>query len=533
MGLEDAFGKWVGIVGRPHVLDGETASQEYGCSTTWVKRKLAGALRPFECSQVPLIVKVAAEHKIGLYPISTGHNWGYGTALPPIDNCIILDLSRLNRIIDFDVETGLLTVEPGVTQGQLAEFLDREGHPFMVPVTGAGPTCSILGNALERGYGITPHADHFGSVMSVQAVLSDGSFYQTALTGLGGEQLDRAFKWGVGPYLDGIFSQGSFGIVTQMTIALARRPESIRSFLFGIRHTEQLGELVVCVRKIIASYPGIIGGVNLMNAHRVLAMTVPYPHESVKKKGETISPDILYELSRRNQVMPWTGFGTLYGSNGVVKVVQQEIREILSPLAARLVFISPERARTFVRFGGLLPSYFRSRIGHKLKTLERSLQLVAGYPNQTALPLCYWLKTSEPEHGVMLDPARDGCGLIWYAPLVPMRTESIVRYVQMVYTIMDKYKLEPLMTLTSLSERCFDSTVPLLFDLNSRDACINAERCYWALLEEGKRQGFLPYRVDIQTMKWLSENASPYWQTVRRIKDALDPNAIISPGRYV
>ncbi len=528
MKLENALQEWAKLLGASQVLNSEAAQASYGRCTTGVKRIIAGVLRPLIRDHIAQIIKIAASFKIPLYPISTGHNWGYGTALPVTDNCVILDLSALKQIIDFDADTGIVTVEPGVTQGQLAEFLEQGGHPYMVPVTGAGPSCSILGNALERGYGITPIADHFAGVMAIQAVLADGSLYRSALTELGGEHLDHAFKWGVGPYMDGIFSQGSFGVVTQMSIALARRPAAIQSFLFGLQQPEQLGELVGRIREVIARYPGVVGGINLMNAHRVLAMTTAYPANRVPA-GETISPAILSELCRSNQVMPWTGFGTLYGTNGVVKAARREIRALLSPLASRLVFISPAQARLGARLGEWLPKGLR--FAQKLTTLERSLQLVAGYPNQTALPLCYWLKGNvQPE--AAMDPARDGCGLMWYAPLVPMKAESVVCYVQMATAILQQYQLEPLMTLTSLSDRCFDSTIPLLFDLNSEKERSNAENCYWALLEAGKKQGFLPYRVGVQGMQWLTDNDSAYWRMVRQLKQSIDPEMIISPGRY-
>ena len=532
MESSSAFLEWVGLLGQSQVLDSAAAQAGYGRCTTGIQRRLAGALRPHERSQIAAIVEIAARFRVPLYPISTGHNLGYGTALPPAEDCVILDLSGLDRILGFDADSGLVTVEPGVTQGQLAEFLDRGQHSYLVPVTGAGPSCSIVGNALERGYGITPHADHFSAVMTLEAVLPDGRVYRSALSGLDGEHLDRAFKWGVGPYLDGIFTQSGLGVVTQMTIALARRPDAIKTFVFGLKRPEQLGELVERVRAVIARYPGVVGGINLMNAHRVLAMAAPYPRDRLGSDG-LIPPEVLAELSRNNQVLPWTGFGTLYGSKGVVKAAQREIGALLRPLASRLIFISPEGARTLARSGRLLPSYFRSKFGGRLEMLERSLQLVAGRPNEMALPLCYWLKGKQPRIGVAMDPARDSCGVVWYAPLVPMQPERVTAYVQMVTAIMREYRLEPLVTLTSLSERCFDSTVPLLFDLDSEESRKNAENCYWALLEAGRKQGFLPYRVGIQTMKWLSKNETTYWQLVREIKKMLDPHAIIAPGRYM
>ena len=532
MELDHALREWTALLGQSRALGAAAAQADYGRCTTGIGRRIAAALRPHERGQIPAIVAIAARFKVPLYPVSTGHNWGYGTALPVTDDCVVLDLSGLDRIVDFDPGNGLVTVEPGVTQGRLANFLDQGGHPYLVPVTGAGPSCSLIGNALERGYGITPHADHFGAVMTLEAVLADGRVYRSALSGINGEPLDRAFKWGIGPYLDGIFSQSGFGIVTEMSIALARRPDGIKAFLFGLKREERLGELVARVREVLARYPGVVGGINLMNAHRVLAMAVPYPRERLGPDG-LIPPGLLSELGRENQVNPWTGFGTLYGSRGVVAAAQREIRAILRPLASRLIFVGPAGASTLARLGRLLPGSYRSRYARSLDMLERSLQLVAGRPNETALPLCYWLGDRKAPADAAMDPARDACGVIWYAPLVPMQPERVAAYLRMVTAIMREYRLEPLITLTSVSDRCFDSTVPLLFDLDSEASRENAWRCYWALLEAGRSQGFLPYRVGIQTMGWLSENDSTYWQLVRQIKKALDPAAILSPGRYI
>jgi 4-cresol dehydrogenase (hydroxylating) len=530
--LSRAVRDWTRFLGPSRVLDARAAHAAYGRCTTGVRRRLAGALKPVERSQVLAIVEIAGRFSVPLHPVSTGHNWGYGTALPAEDDCVLLDLSGLDRILDFDAATGVVTVEPGVTQEQLARFLDRGNHQYLVPVTGAGPTCSIVGNALERGYGITPHADHFAAVMALEAVLPDGRVYRSALSELDGQDVDRAFKWGVGPYLDGLFSQSGLGVVTQMTIALARRPESIKVFVFGLKRPERLGDLVERVREVIARYPGVVGGINLMNAHRVLAMAAPYPRERLDAGG-LIPADVVAELSRHHHVMPWNGFATLYGSSGVVGAAQREIRGVLGPLASRLLFISPTGVRRLARAASLLPRGLRSKLGRNLEMLGRSIELVAGRPNETALPLCYWSNGKHPQPGAPMDPARDGCGVAWYSPLVPMRADSVTAYVPMVTRIMREHRLEPLLTLTSLSERCFDSTVPLLFDLDSEASRKNAEDCYWALLEAGRRQGVLPYRVGIQTMEWLSRNDAPFWQVVREIKKTLDPRAIISPGRYL
>ncbi|WPL16122.1 4-cresol dehydrogenase [hydroxylating] flavoprotein subunit [Thiorhodovibrio winogradskyi] len=412
-----ALTDWRSLLGNAQVLDGAQAQQAYGADTTGVRRTLAGALRPTDAEQISEIVRIAARHRQPLYPISTGNNWGYGGALPARDDCVILDLSGLKRILHFDAELGVVTVQPGVTQAMLADFLDQGGHPFLVPVTGAGPHCSLLGNALERGYGITPETDHFGAVSDLEAILADGTRYRSALREAGGEDIARLFRWGIGPYSAGLFTQSNFGIVTQVSIQLARRPDGVCALLFSLKDDSLLETAVERVRTILQRLPGVVGGINLMNQHRVLAMTAPFPADRLDAHG-LIPPEVLREMGRDYHVFPWTGFGTLYGSKGLIAAARREIRQALKGIASRLLFLSPSNAKTLAGLASLLPGAFGQRLGKTAATLGRSLELVAGRPNETALPLCYWRHPRGMGEGP-LNPARDGCGLRWYAPWCP------------------------------------------------------------------------------------------------------------------
>ena len=176
-----AISAWSEALGAEFVLHSEAAQIAYGSDTGDAKRRIVAALLISDAAQLKTVLKISQQHRLAVYPISTGHNWGYGTALPPRDDCVIIDLSRLQSIIDFDAELGVVTLEPGVTQGMLAEYLAKGQHDFLVPVTGAGPSCSLMANALERGYGVTPYVDHFGAVTDIEGVLPDGSPYRTAL----------------------------------------------------------------------------------------------------------------------------------------------------------------------------------------------------------------------------------------------------------------------------------------------------------------------------------------------------------------
>ena len=525
-----ALSEWRNLLGNAATLDGEAAQSVYGADTSGIQRLLAGALRPQDAEQIPQIVRIAARHGVPLYPISTGKNWGYGTALPVRDHCIILDLSGLKRILHFDAELGVVTLEPGVTQAMLADFLDAGDHPFLVPVTGAGPQCSLIGNALERGYGITPFTDHFGAVTDLEAILADGSRYRTALREAGGEELARLFRWGIGPYSAGLFTQSNLGIVTRMSILLARRPECVNAVLFSLRNDRLLEPAVERVRTILQRLPGTVGAFNLMNRHRMLAMAAPFPADRLDARG-LISEEVMRELGAQYQIYPWTGFGTLYGTRSMVATARREIRRSLSGVGARLLFLSPGGAQRLAGIARRVPLPAVSRLARTLTTLARSLELVAGRPNETAMPLCYW-RNPRGLGASPLDPARDGCGLRWYAPLVPMRLERVRTYVEMVERVTRGHGMEPLITLTTLSPGVFDSTVPLIFRHGDSNAHAAALGCYRELLREGRLIGCYPYRVGIDSMDALSELLEDSRDFHGRLQQALDPEQILARGRY-
>lgn len=530
MNIEEALVAWTQLLGQDRVLDAERSLQLYGADTAGNTRSIAAALQIVDAATIPEVLRIAFAHRVPVYPISTGHNWGYGTALPVRDGCVIVDLGRLKSIVHFDADFGVVTVEPGVTQGILANFLEAGNHPFLVPVTGAGPSCSLLANALERGYGVTPLTDHFSAVTDIEAVLPDGSLYRTALREAGGEDLARLFKWGVGPYSVGLFTQSGFGIVTRMSIVLARRPECVKVCLFSLKDDALLEPAMERMRQVLGKLPGIVGAINLMNQHRVLSMSAPYPKDRLGEDG-LIPAAVIEELGRQYQILPWTGFGTLYGTQRVVAAAQREIKSALAGVASRLIFLTPGGAKNLAQMANRLPGALGKRLGSTADTLALSLQLVAGRPNETALPLAYWRNPNPPKTGAR-DPARDGCGLIWYAPLVPMRPAAVRGYVDMVKAVTRRHGIEPLITFTTLSDKLVDSTVPIVFDRDVERSVKAAQACYHDLVQTGRPLGYFPYRVGIagmSTLVGLQDKATAFHAKLRA---NLDPHDILSPGRY-
>lgn len=145
--LDPALEEFRSIVGAQFVQTGADAARR-GTSTIGIERDVPAVVLPGSEEEVVAVVKAALRHRTPLYPVSTGKNWGYGCAAPTAEGCVVVELSRMRRL-SVDPVLGTATLGPGVTTEQLWARLREESLPFMVPVTGAGPTTSIVGNALE------------------------------------------------------------------------------------------------------------------------------------------------------------------------------------------------------------------------------------------------------------------------------------------------------------------------------------------------------------------------------------------------
>ncbi|MET9231100.1 FAD-binding oxidoreductase [Lentzea sp. NPDC003310] len=176
-------------------------------------RAIADVLRPASADEVAEIVRSGSRP---LHPVSTGYNWGLGSALPVVDGATVLDLSGLDRIRTLDVERGYAVVEPGVTQGALAEAL--RDTPRIFNLTTSSLHTSVIGNALDRGVGL--HRARAEDLAGLEVVLADGG-------------VERAGWWpDTSSGSAQVFTQSSFAVVTAAVVRLLPRPEEVRVLPF-------------------------------------------------------------------------------------------------------------------------------------------------------------------------------------------------------------------------------------------------------------------------------------------------------------
>jgi 4-cresol dehydrogenase (hydroxylating) len=206
---------------------------------------------------VQRVLKVCNRYRVPVWPVSTGRNFGYGSAAPATRGQVILDLKRMNRIIDVDPVLCTALVEPGVTYQQLHDYLREHNIPLWLDFPAPGPLASPMGNTLERGGGQTPYGDHFANCCGMEVILADGTVLRTGLGEVAGTRSWQAYKYGFGPYLDGIFTQSNFGIVSKIGLWLMPAPPAHMTFMAMWPQADAVERAVETIRPL--RYDGTIG----------------------------------------------------------------------------------------------------------------------------------------------------------------------------------------------------------------------------------------------------------------------------------
>jgi len=145
---------------------------------------------------------------------------GYGGPSPIVRGAVVMDLHKLNKIIEVNEKYAYALVEPGVSFFQLYEYIkERKLNVWIsAPALGWG---SIIGNSLDRGWGYTPNGDNCSHICGMEVVLADGTIFRTGMGQLEQAKCWQLFKNGYGPGFDGLFNQSNFGIVVKMVYTIS------------------------------------------------------------------------------------------------------------------------------------------------------------------------------------------------------------------------------------------------------------------------------------------------------------------------
>ncbi|MDY6959043.1 MAG: FAD-binding oxidoreductase, partial [Halobacteriota archaeon] len=221
-----------GIVGEDDILvsDVDLACYSYDSVSRALRafskdfRLRADAVaRPESTQEVVEIVKVANEYGVPLIPRGAGTS--LAGQLLPVKGGVVLDFSKMGKIKMISTDDQCVIVEPGVEYFKLRSRLDEKGY-FFPPEPGSAKVCTIGGMVANNASGSS--AAKFGTtknyVMDLEVVLASGEVIKTGA---------RTIKSCSGYDLTSLFvgSEGTLGIITEITLRILPKPEGEVSFV--------------------------------------------------------------------------------------------------------------------------------------------------------------------------------------------------------------------------------------------------------------------------------------------------------------
>jgi len=230
-GCEPKFGTVTGdlveqlrtVCGRDHVVTEPDELICYGYDGTKQTGRPDAAVRPGAAQEVADVLCLADERMVPVYP--RGAATGLTGGCVPIFGGIVVDTGRMNRILEIDSDNLVAVVEPGVVTGEFQRIVEGRAL-FYPPDPASSDYCTLGGNVAEGAgglrcikYGVT--RDY---VLGLEVALPGGSLIRT-----GGRALKNVTGYDLTRLIVG--SEGTLGIVTQITVRLVPRPEAVRTLV--------------------------------------------------------------------------------------------------------------------------------------------------------------------------------------------------------------------------------------------------------------------------------------------------------------
>lgn len=495
--LDAALDIFSGVVGKDWVYSGR-AMRGYRDAYAVVDDdhfKPSAAVAPSNVEEVQMCLRIANEYKIPLWPISTGKNLAYGGAAPRLPGAVTLDLKRMNKILEVNEEFGYALVEPGVSYFDLYEYLQKNDIKLWLdpPSPGWG---SVLGNTVERGVGYTPYGDHLTMQCGMEVVLPNGEVVRTGMGALPNNNTWQLFKYGFGPYLDGIFTQSSLGVVTKLGIWLMPEPPGFLPFMIAFPREEDLEKVVEILRplKISMVIPNaaVVSHVLLEAANQTTRAQYytgkgPLPASAIKKI--MVDQDLGY----------WNFYAGLYGPEPINNATWEMIQDAFSAVPGARFYLAEDRPGD--------------------QTMDYRIKGMNGTPNLQEFAFVNWI---------------GGGGHVDFAPISATTGAEAMKQYAMVRDRSFEYGFDYVGEFI-VGWREMHHVYTLIFDRTRSDTKKQAYDLFETLVADAAANGYGEYRTHLAFMDQIAAtydwNDNALMRLHERMKDALDPNGILSPGK--
>lgn len=501
-------------------------------TTTGVSKSVVARLFPFSTKQIQFIVEQANKYSVPLQPISCGKNWGYTDSTPSCDNSVVIDLSKKNKILQIDEVNKFAIIEPGVTQKQLSDALANT--QLFMDCTGSSTHSSVVGNILERGFGHSPFGDRFGHSCSYEVVLGNGTILQTgslAYNQLNVHKPDTCHtQRTAGPMVEGLFSQSNFGIVSKLCIWLMPRPQKILPFIALFKSHEDFLSAIEPISRLKSL--GVANStIHIGNSMRILSSNVSWQGIT----GIVPEEEINMQLTKLG-IGQWVMSGGLYGTRTMVKVYKKElIKQLKASGDVKINFLEPQLIKKVSALLNRLPRNLLTTLKSQLEFAQGLIDIHTGKPSNLFLKGSYHLHPNgfPATFDEKLDIAKDGCGLIWVSPTTSANRQSVNQLLSMLKETFEAQGFHLYATLSFINDRSIAIICNPIFDVTNDNEISRAQKCTAIALKNCFDDGFPPYRVaNAHWDLFYQQLTEEHQNLITAVKKQLDPNNIVSPGRY-
>jgi len=467
----------------------------------WDDHWPSAVVQPGSVEEVQAVVRIAAERRVPLWTTSMGKNNAYGGPAPRVRGCVVVSMRRLNRVLEVNEELAYAVVEPGVSFFDLCAELRRRGSALWasIPDLGWG---SVVGNTLDHGVGYLPGGDHAASQCGLEAVLASGEVIRTGMGAMSGNAAWHAHRRGFGPAVDSLFMQSNFGIVTKMGKWLTPRPEVYVPVEVHAARESDLEAIIETMRPLLLD--GTVSNVPLLG-------TVTGAASVTRPRAAWHAADGPLPASFYAAAMDELGLGywnlrlALYGPEAVVDA---------------------QLARVRAAFAAGVPG---AEVGaRKVAGTDVSEETVTTHPErvQAGIPGLALLDSLQWWGGTG--------GHLDFSPVAPLTGGHARALTTLIRPEVERAGLD-FWPGTIMTPRSFYFVCPILYDTTNETQVRAAYDLYRRLVRITGEAGYGLYRGHIA---FMDEIAAQYgWgdhallRLYGTLKDALDPDGILSPGK--
>jgi len=450
--------------------------------------------KPRSKEELLKLIDLAVNNNLILYPISKGQNLGYGFDFPIDKDHIVVDLSLLNKILNYDRETGEVIIQPGVTQKQLYEFL--KDKPHLMDSTGAGEDSSVLGNALDGGFGYSPYGAKRYSVYNLEVVLPNS---ETIYTG---------HPFDAGPNITGLFIQSNFGIVISATLKLFPKPEKIKTIII-----EPINDNIDLVISKLYKYRANNYLPNIIHFGNQMRIYMSTNSNSDYIRAEDL--DKLYSFK-------WIGYGALMGTDKVINIHAKEIRKALKGVA-KVIVLDDTLLQFLLKLlsNKFIVSLFKDKLTKLLVKISGVLEL---YSIQSGEPITKPLENIQQGYG-------DNLGLLWLNILVPNKQLVIRNIVQKLELIFQEHQQKLPITISMIEPHTVIMVININFDKTNELEVKAAHQLYYNALDCIHQEGLKPYRHgNLEYSKIIDKDKANF---ITLLKHGIPNYQILNNQKYI